>query len=70
VLLVIFRIGGAAVDTPEIAAVGHRNSQIGDPSAEFVLKSHVEYRPKSNPKSKKPDSRLESGARRKVTFPV
>jgi hypothetical protein len=40
VLLIVFGIGGAAVDTPKIATVGDRNSEIGDLAAEFILQRH------------------------------
>jgi hypothetical protein len=41
VLPVIFRIGRAAVKATEIAAIRHRNSQVGDLSAELVVQAHL-----------------------------
>ena len=38
---IIFRIGGAAVDAAEIAAIRDRDAQVGDLPAEFVVKGHV-----------------------------
>ena len=39
-LLVIFRIGGTAIDASEVTAVSNRNSQVGNLPAEFVLQCH------------------------------
>src|SRR5215468_8727309 len=40
VLAVVFRVSGTAIDTPEITAVGDRDSQIGNLAPELVMKSH------------------------------
>ena len=37
---VIFRIGGAAIDAAEIAAIGDRDAQVGDGAVEFVGERH------------------------------
>jgi hypothetical protein len=50
-LLVIFRIGGTAIDASEVTAVSNRNSQVGNLPAEFVFECHAANRPKK----KKPD---------------
>src|SRR5215468_1994307 len=55
VLAVVFRVSGTAIDTPEIAAVGDRDSQVGNMASELVMKSHWLAI------NKKPDSRRESG---------
>jgi hypothetical protein len=44
-LLVIFRIGGTAIDASEVTAVSNRNSQVGDLPAEFVLQCHAAKSP-------------------------
>jgi len=40
VIAVVFRVGGAAVYTAEIAAVRDGDAQVRDLAAEFVVKSH------------------------------
>jgi hypothetical protein len=40
---VILRIGGAAIDAAEVAAVRDRNTQVSDLPAEFVVKGHGTY---------------------------
>jgi hypothetical protein len=40
VVAIVFRVGRAAVDATEIAAVRNRNAQVGDLPAEFVMKGH------------------------------
>ncbi len=41
VIAIVFRVGGTAIDTPEIAAVGDRNAEVGDLAAETVLKGNL-----------------------------
>src|SRR5260370_39188935 len=40
VIAVVFRVGGAAVDATEIATVRDGDAQIGNLTAEFVVKGH------------------------------
>src|SRR5467141_903750 len=40
VVAIVFRVGGAAVDAAEIAAVRDGDAQVGDLPAEFVVKGH------------------------------
>jgi len=40
VVAVIFRVGGAAIDAAEIAAVRDGDAQVGDLPTEFVMKGH------------------------------
>jgi hypothetical protein len=40
VVAIVFRVGGAAVDTAKIAAVRDRDAQVGDLPVEFVVKGH------------------------------
>jgi len=44
---VIVRIGRAAIDAAEIAAVGDRNAKVGDLAAEFVGERHTHCEKKS-----------------------
>src|SRR6266849_2568258 len=41
VIAVIFGIGRAAIDAAEIAAVRDGDAQVGDLTAEFIVKGHV-----------------------------
>ena len=56
------------------AKQGHGNSQVGDASAELVMERHFRVMDSCHGflslKRRKPDSRLESGARRKLEVPV
>src|SRR6267154_1021554 len=40
VIAIIFRIGRAAIHAAEIAAVGHRDAQVGNLAPEFVVQEH------------------------------
>jgi ribonuclease D len=40
VITVVFRVGRAAVDAPEVAAIRDGDAQVGDLAAEFVVKDH------------------------------
>ena len=40
VVAIVLGVGGAAIDTTEIAAIGDRDTQVGDGAAEFVAKRH------------------------------
>src|SRR2546427_5159024 len=40
VIAVVFRVGGPAVDTTEVATVRDGDAQVGDLAAEFVAKCH------------------------------
>jgi len=59
VVAVVFRVGGTAIDTAEIAAVGDRDAQVFDLASELVVETHL------SAINKKPDSRMESGTNRK-----
>jgi hypothetical protein len=40
VVAIIFRVSRTAIDAPEVAAVGYRNTQVGNLAPEFVVKGH------------------------------
>ena len=54
-----FRIGRAAIDAAEIAAVRDRDPQVGDLAAEFVGRAAL--CPLASPKTKSPNPRLDLG---------
>jgi hypothetical protein len=73
---VILRIGGAAIDAAEVAAVRDRNTQVSDLPAEFVVKGHGTYFWLARPpefllsapaKTKRPDPAAWNRAQRKYT---
>src|SRR6266481_2277256 len=67
VIAIIFRIGRAAIDAAEIAAVGHRDAQVGNLAPEFVVQEHQIALTTWSPKNKKPESIcLDAGADEKL----
>src|SRR5205814_6666869 len=57
---IIFRVGRAAIHTPEVAPVRHGNPQVRNLPPEFVLQAHLA------PKNKKPDSQSGIGCSSKI----
>src|SRR6266849_9396473 len=65
VIAIIFRVGGAAIHAPEIAAIRDGDAKVGYLAAEFIVKGHVSGA--GSPKNQKARIRVLGIGRRRKT---